>query len=96
MWSDWNTTFCDFLKFVAWFLLLYAPIKLCLYTQLISLLREKLQGGSYFALRHGFTSFDPQGRGTVSREALYRLLSNFLSNTLTPAQFSDLMKRFIR
>ena len=29
----------------------------------------------------------------MSREALYRLMSNFLSNTLTPAQFSDLLKR---
>ena len=61
--------------------------------QVINLLRDKLQGGSYFALRHAFTSFDPQGRGTVAREALYGLLSNFLSNAITPSQFSEFLKR---
>ena len=61
--------------------------------QLINLLRDKLQGGSYFALRHAFTSFEPQGRGTVTHEALYTLLSNFLSNAITPSQFSELVKR---
>ena len=61
--------------------------------QLINFLRDKLQGGFYFALQHAFTSFDPQGRGTVAREALYRLLSNFLSNAITPSQFSELLMR---
>lgn len=42
------------------------------------MLREKVTTGSFFALRHGFRAFDPQGNGIVTKEALYRILFNFL------------------
>ena len=64
-----------------------------LYTQLLKMTSEKLRGGTFFAFRHAFRSFDPQGNGTVTREALYRILCNFLDPGITRQQFAAILSK---
>ena len=66
-----------------------------IFLQLVDILREKVTTGSFFALRHGFRAFDPQGNGTVTKEALYRILFNFLGY-LSHQKFVVLLQRYVR
>lgn len=75
--------------------MLIATCKILLYLQLVDTLREKVSTGSFFALRHGFRAFDPQGNGTVTKEALYRILFNFLGY-LSHQKFVVLLQRYVR
>jgi len=61
--------------------------------QLLLILKEKMSTGSFFALRHGFRAFDPQGNGIVTKEALYRILFNFLGY-LSHQKFIVLLQRY--
>ena len=69
------------------------PWYFSLYLQLLKLTSEKLRGGTFFAFRHAFRSFDPQGNGTVSREALYRILCSLLYPGITRQQFAAILSK---
>jgi len=56
------------------------------------ILREKMKTG-YYTIKNTFKEFDPEGKGIVSREALARILQNFLSRSISLSQFNKLMVR---
>ncbi|XP_002734907.1 EF-hand calcium-binding domain-containing protein 6-like [Saccoglossus kowalevskii] len=56
------------------------------------LLREKAKRG-YYELRKLFVSNDPEGKGTVSRDALHRIITIFVGQFVGPKQFNHLMAR---
>ncbi|KAH3727976.1 hypothetical protein DPMN_053922, partial [Dreissena polymorpha] len=58
--------------------------------ELIDLIREKF-GTGYYGIRHLFKSNDPAGKGSVSREALQRILYT-LCGYITPDQYTKLLR----
>ncbi|XP_052785640.1 EF-hand calcium-binding domain-containing protein 6-like isoform X2 [Mya arenaria] len=61
--------------------------------ELEMLLRQRMRG-NFFEIRKQFQNNDPEGKGNVSREALYRILMTVLGRQLTQSQFSKLLERF--
>jgi len=55
-------------------------------------MKEKMASGCFFGLRHAFRAFDPLGNGNVTKEALYRILFNFLGY-LSHQKFHMLLQR---
>ncbi|XP_077999318.1 EF-hand calcium-binding domain-containing protein 6-like [Glandiceps talaboti] len=60
--------------------------------ELEMILREKAKRG-FYELRKLFVSNDPEGRGTVSRDALHRIVTTFVGQFIGPKQFNHLMAR---
>ncbi|KAL4232784.1 hypothetical protein ACF0H5_007471 [Mactra antiquata] len=58
--------------------------------ELIELVREKF-GTGYYGIRHLFKANDPTGKGSVSREALQRILYT-LCGYITPDQYTKLLR----
>ena len=56
-------------------------------------MKEKMASGRFFGLRHAFRAFDPLGNGNVTKEALYRILFNFLGY-LSHQKFHMLLQRY--
>lgn len=56
-------------------------------------LEQKLRTKWFFSLKNAFSAFDPQQKGSVTREALYRILCNSLGG-VTRRQFAQLLDRF--
>ncbi|XP_045213857.1 EF-hand calcium-binding domain-containing protein 6-like isoform X3 [Mercenaria mercenaria] len=60
--------------------------------ELEMLLRQRMRG-NFFEIRKQFQNNDPEGKGNVSREALYRILMTVLGRQLTQNQFMKLLER---
>lgn len=60
--------------------------------ELEMLLREKVKT-CYFELKKKFKDVDPQEKGNVSRDALFRILVTTLNRPMNPNQFNKLMDR---
>lgn len=60
--------------------------------ELEMLLRQRMRG-NFYEIRKQFQNNDPEGKGNVSREALYRILMTVLSRQLTQNQFNKLLDR---
>ncbi|XP_052263112.1 EF-hand calcium-binding domain-containing protein 6-like isoform X2 [Dreissena polymorpha] len=60
--------------------------------ELEMLLRQRMRG-NFFEIRKHFQNNDPEGKGNVSREALYRILMTVLGRQLTQSQFTRLLER---
>ncbi|XP_072038422.1 EF-hand calcium-binding domain-containing protein 6-like [Amphiura filiformis] len=56
------------------------------------LLKEKMKKG-YYEIRKLFISNDPDGRGTVSRDALARIIINFVGRFVSPKHLNNLLAR---
>lgn len=56
------------------------------------LLRQKMRG-NFFEVRKHFQNNDPEGKGNVSREALYRILMTVLGRQVTQSQYNRLLER---
>lgn len=60
--------------------------------ELEMLLRSRMKG-NFFEIRKQFQNNDPEGKGNVSREALYRILLTVLGRQLSQSHFNRLMDR---
>ncbi|XP_070545330.1 EF-hand calcium-binding domain-containing protein 6-like [Ptychodera flava] len=60
--------------------------------ELEMILRDRAKRG-FYELRKLFVSNDPEGRGTVSRDALHRIVMTFVGKFVGPKQFNHLMAR---
>lgn len=60
--------------------------------KLMELIGMKLHANKFLPLRQAFRAFDPMGRGTITKEALYRILCNALAG-ITQRQYTALLKR---
>lgn len=60
--------------------------------ELEMLLRQRMKG-NFYEIRKQFQNNDPEGKGNVSREALYRILMTVLSRQLSQNQFTKLLER---
>ena len=58
-------------------------------------MEQKLRTKWFFTVKNAFNAFDPLQRGTVSREALYRILCNTLERGATRRQYADLLERWL-
>eukprot|EP00731_Ephydatia_muelleri_P029706 Em0021g229a len=58
----------------------------------MELIGMKLHANKFLPLRQAFRAFDPMGHGTITKEALYRILCNALAG-ITQRQYSALLKR---
>eukprot|EP00118_Oscarella_pearsei_P016400 m.155929 g.155929 ORF g.155929 m.155929 type:complete len:874 (+) comp38682_c0_seq7:229-2850(+) len=50
----------------------------------IALLAEKFRSGFFYQINYNFKAFDATGKGSVSREALFRILSNLFPRLTNP------------
>ncbi|XP_019852995.1 PREDICTED: EF-hand calcium-binding domain-containing protein 6-like [Amphimedon queenslandica] len=60
--------------------------------QLMDVVSDKLKGNGFFIMRNTFNAFDPDNKGTVTREALYRILCNLLGG-ISQYQYQRLLEK---
>ncbi|KAK2169896.1 hypothetical protein LSH36_6g11010 [Paralvinella palmiformis] len=60
--------------------------------ELESILKEKIQN-NFYELKKNFKANDPEQKGTVSREALFRILITITNKPINQGQFTRLMDR---
>ncbi|XP_068111337.1 EF-hand calcium-binding domain-containing protein 6-like isoform X1 [Hyperolius riggenbachi] len=56
-------------------------------------LLEKINSGGFYELKRLFLSHDPEGRGSVTRDALLVILTTFLGRFISKSQFLHLLER---
>ena len=76
------------------------PLTCCIHKssltlQLLDVVSDKLKGNGFFIMRNTFNAFDPDNKGTVTREALYRILCNLLGG-ISQYQYQRLLEKYVK
>ena len=61
----------------------------------MDVISDKLKGNGFFIMRNTFNAFDPDNKGTLTREALYRILCNILGG-ISQSQYQRILEKYER